>query len=225
MNMKEWDLSRVLAPFADVQSVILNNHRKHAFVKVYSRREAENVLINFNKDGRLPLRIRWGVGFGPRDCCNYQHGYSVIPIHRLTDADKKWSLNAQWGGTGGQPLTSGIVFEEPDIVVGEGVSSKAISQKMPTDSGKNGPTSRDVRIGGLIYQNPSQPFGQMATPIPPQGYPMQQQPQQSNMYGQSTLSPPPQQQAQPQTQAQQGFDPTAQLNSLMNMLNQQPQQQ
>ena len=225
MNMKEWDLSRVLAPFADVQSVILNNHRKHAFVKVYSRREAENVLINFNKDGRLPLRIRWGVGFGPRDCCNYQHGYSVIPIHRLTDADKKWSLNAQWGGTGGQPLTSGIVFEEPDIVVGEGVSSKAISQKMPTDSGKNGPTSRDVRIGGLIYQNPSQPFGQMATPIPPQGYPMQQQPQQSNMYGQSTLSPPPQQQAQPQPQAQQGFDPTAQLNSLMNMLNQQPQQQ
>lgn len=43
LNMKEWDLANVLKPFAEVQSVILNNSRKHAFVKVYSRHEAENV--------------------------------------------------------------------------------------------------------------------------------------------------------------------------------------
>ena len=37
MNMKEWDLSNLLRPYAEAQSIIMNNHRKHAFVKVYSR--------------------------------------------------------------------------------------------------------------------------------------------------------------------------------------------
>lgn len=236
MNMKEWDLASVMKPFAEVQSVILNNHRKHAFVKVYSRREAENVLQNFNRDGSLPLRTRWGVGFGPRDCCDYQHGFSIIPMHRLTDADKKWSVQAQWGGTGGQPLSTGVVFEEPDIIVGDGVSSKAISQKMPTDSGRNGPKSN--KESNNHYDSPQPMYGSM--PQPPQ----QQQQQtyaQPNMYDGRQNHPPmgnysgqhpqppigapmtSQAISPPQQQQQQNFDPTAQLNSLMNMLNQNQQ--
>ncbi|CAI4049432.1 hypothetical protein SKDZ_14G0780 [Saccharomyces kudriavzevii ZP591] len=224
LNMKEWDLANVLRPFAEVQSVILNNSRKHAFVKVYSRHEAENVLQNFNKDGALPLRTRWGVGFGPRDCCDYQHGYSIIPMHRLTDADKKWSVSAQWGGTSGQPLVTGIVFEEPDIIVGEGVSSKAISQKMPTDSGRNGPRSGKPNKSGSISSISPVPYGNASLASPPQQYaqPMIQQP-----YGYApNQSLPPQvpSAAAPPVPQQQQFDPTAQLNSLMNMLNQQQQQ-
>lgn len=223
MNMKEWDIANVLRPFAEVQSVILNNARKHAFVKVYSRKEAENVLLNFNKDGSSPLRTRWGVGFGPRDCCDYQHGYSIIPLHRLTDADKKWCVHAQWGGTGGQPLQGGVVFEEPDIIVGEGVSSKAISQKMPTDSGRNGPRSGKSNksttgtppmssYGTNQISSPNQMYAQMQQPYPLQGaapaYGQPQMPAPMAGYGQQ----PPQQQP---------FDATAQLNSLMSMLNQQ----
>ncbi|CCE86987.1 Piso0_005512 [Millerozyma farinosa CBS 7064] len=140
-NMDEKELAAVLRPFAEVQSVILNSERKHAFVKVYSRREAEQVITSFNKDNSLPLRTRWGVGFGPRDCCNYQHGISIIPISRLTDADRTWVVQAQWGGTGGQPLQSGMVIDEPDIEIGAGISSKAMSKKMPTNSARNGPKS------------------------------------------------------------------------------------
>jgi protein NRD1 len=140
-TMDEHQLAAVLKPFAEVQSVILNSERKHAFVKVYSRREAEQVITSFNKDGQLPLRTRWGVGFGPRDCCNYQHGISIIPIQRLTDADRAWVVKAQWGGTGGEPLQSGIVIDEPDIEIGAGISSKAMSKKMPTNSARNGPKS------------------------------------------------------------------------------------
>lgn len=253
MNMKEWDIAHILKPYADVQSVILNNHRKHAFVKVYSRHEAENVLMNFNLDGSYPLRTRWGVGFGPRDCCDYQNGYSIIPLHRLTDADKKWSLEAQWGGTNGQPLTSGMVFEEPDIIVGDGVSSKAISQRIPTDSSKNGPRSnRDDRRNGYNQYNQHQPVqsgyisgpNNMYNQLPPQqgggymgqngvyGQPMggfgtsqspQQQMLQQGPMGSTPMSnqqapppPPPQQQSQ-------ATDAQAQLNTLMNMLNQQQQ--
>ena len=48
----------------------------------------------------------------------------MIPISRLTDADRKWVLTAEYGGTGGIPLEGGMVMEEPDIEIGAGVSSK-----------------------------------------------------------------------------------------------------
>lgn len=140
-GMDERQLASHLRPYAEVQSIILNSERKHAFVKVYSRKEAEQVIESFNKDGALPLRTRWGVGFGPRDCCNYQHGVSIIPIQRLTDADRTWVVLAQWGGSGGQPLQGGMVLDEPDIEIGTGISSKAMSKKMPTNSARNGPKS------------------------------------------------------------------------------------
>jgi len=69
-------------------------------------------------------QIKWGVGFGPRDCFDYQSGVSVIEIERLTEADRKWALTAEYGGTGGIPITAGLVMEEPDIEIGAGISSK-----------------------------------------------------------------------------------------------------
>jgi protein NRD1 len=85
------------------------------------------------------------VGFGPRDCSDYQTGVSIIPINKLTDADRKWMLTAEYGGSGGKAIESGMVVEEPDIEIGQGVSSKAISRRMQTDKGgSNGPkSSRD----------------------------------------------------------------------------------
>jgi protein NRD1 len=35
-------------------------------------------------------------------------------------------VTAEYGGTGGQPLESGMVLEEPDIEIGAGVSSKGM---------------------------------------------------------------------------------------------------
>lgn len=102
------------------------------------------------------------MGFGPRDCSDYQTGISIIPIDRLTDADRKWMLTADYGGTGGKSIESGLVVEEPDIEIGAGVSSKgklsptlsgsftstlaynliAISRRMATDKGgQQGPRS------------------------------------------------------------------------------------
>lgn len=72
------------------------------------------------------MQTRWGVGFGPRDCSDYTTGVSIIPLDRLTDADRRWMLTATHGGTGGIPLTGGLVVEEPDIEIGQGVSSKGL---------------------------------------------------------------------------------------------------
>lgn len=101
------------------------------------------------------------MGFGPRDCSDYQTGISIIPIDRLTDADRKWMLTAEYGGSGGRSIETGLVVEEPDIEIGAGVSSKgdnlrvqrplpsnyadnqiAISRRMQTDKGgQQGPRS------------------------------------------------------------------------------------
>lgn len=51
-------------------------------------------------------------------------------------------LTAEYGGSGGKPIEAGMVVEEPDIEIGQGVSSKAISRRMQTDKGgNNGPKS------------------------------------------------------------------------------------
>jgi protein NRD1 len=69
-------------------------------------------------------QTRWGVGFGPREYHNYDNGVSVIPIKLLTEADRKWVVTAEYGGTGGEPIQEHLVIEEPDIEIGAGVSSK-----------------------------------------------------------------------------------------------------
>lgn len=58
----------------------------------------------------------------------------MIPIERLTEADRKWMLTAEYGGTGGRSIESGMVVEEPDIEIGAGVSSKGMSFSLPRPS-------------------------------------------------------------------------------------------
>jgi len=140
----EAELREIFSRFGEVQTCIVNKDKRHAFIKMYLRKDAVSAKEGMEKlrTADNALRTRWGVGFGPRDCSDYQTGVSVIPIHKLTDADRKWMLTAQYGGSGGKPIVSGMVVEEPDIEIGAGVSSKAISRRMQTDrGGAHGPRS------------------------------------------------------------------------------------
>ncbi|KAH6642254.1 hypothetical protein C7974DRAFT_98061 [Boeremia exigua] len=139
----EGEIRAIFSRFGRVQTCIVNQDKRHAFVKMLTRPDAVAA-----KEGMDSLQdpvaqskarqTRWGVGFGPRDCSDYSTGISVIPISRLTDADRKWALTAEHGGTGGRPLEGSMVIEEPDIEIGAGVSSKAISRRVPTDGGRAG---------------------------------------------------------------------------------------
>lgn len=178
----ESHLRSLFSPFGIVQTCIVNVDKRHAFVKMINRADAVRARDGMEqfKGGDMQLRTRWGVGFGPRDCSDYQTGISIIPIDRLTDADRKWMLTADYGGTGGQAIEPGMVVEEPDIEIGAGVSSKgklvhwcfafrassslelgsltlltAISRRMATDQGgKRGPQStRGDPIGFNRYDN------------------------------------------------------------------------
>jgi hypothetical protein len=74
--------------------------------------------------------VRWGVGFGPKDCFDFPSGESLIPLNRLTETDRKWLVTSKCGGTGGRPVVGGVVVEEPDIVIGEGFSSGSANKKI-----------------------------------------------------------------------------------------------
>ncbi|MDI1489246.1 MAG: hypothetical protein OHK93_008524 [Ramalina farinacea] len=137
-------LRSIFDKFGTVQTCIVNVDKRHAFVKMLTRDDAVRAKEGMERyrSQEMQLRTRWGVGFGPRDCSDYSTGISIIPIGRLTDADRKWILTAEYGGTGGKPLEGGMVVEEPDIEIGAGVSSKAISRRMVTDrGGQKGPIS------------------------------------------------------------------------------------
>lgn len=71
-------------------------------------------------------QINWAVGFGPTKYADYKLGESTLPIEVLTDADLKWLVTAEYGGTGGLEVQQGMVVEEPDIEIGAGPSSKGV---------------------------------------------------------------------------------------------------
>lgn len=147
VTCSEDELRRIFSAHGRVQTCIVNIDKRHAFVKMLTREEAiraKEAMEHYRTDS-MQLRTRWGVGYGPRDCSDYGTGVSVIPIGRLTDADRKWMLSAPYGGSGGEEIKGGLTVEEPDIEIGAGVSSKAISRRMQTDrSGQHGPrSSRD----------------------------------------------------------------------------------
>lgn len=144
----ENELRNIFGRFGSVQTCIVNKEKRHAFVKMFTRKDAVSAkeAMEEGRSGDASLRTRWGVGFGPRDCSDYATGVSVIPIHKLTEADRKWMLTAPYGGSGGKPIVHGLVVEEPDIEIGAGVSSKAISRRMQTDKGgSHGPKSSHHR--------------------------------------------------------------------------------
>ncbi|KAI9886051.1 MAG: hypothetical protein M1823_002124 [Watsoniomyces obsoletus] len=206
------ELRSIFERFGRVQTCIVNPEKRHAFVKMLSRPDAVAAKegMEMFRPSDMQLRTRWGVGFGPRDCSDYQTGISIIPIHRLTDADRKWMLTAEFGGSGGQPIEGGLVVEEPDIEIGAGVSSKAISRRMATDqSGKSGPrSSRNPNesplgggSGGRGRRHEREPGPDRdsvnAIAVPP---PHQQQPHYQESFQHEQQQSQPQQQPQQQQQ-------------------------
>lgn len=145
-NGSQQEISELFSRFGEVASCIPNREKRHAFVKMTTREHTLNAkagveaLQNANDRETMSVarQTKWGVGFGPRECFDYQKGESVIPISRLTEADMKWMLTAEYGGTGGRQLEPGMAIEEPDIEIGAGVSSKAMSKRIAPDGGHQG---------------------------------------------------------------------------------------
>ncbi|KAG8626003.1 hypothetical protein KVT40_006404 [Elsinoe batatas] len=141
-SAREAELRGIFERFGAVQTCIVNADKRHAFVKMCTRQGAVAAKQGMDELQRSQpntiskaRQTKWGVGFGPRECCDYSNGESIIPISSLTEADLKWALTAEYGGTGGQEVQPGLVMEEPDIEIGTGVSSKAMSKRVGPETG------------------------------------------------------------------------------------------
>ncbi|EME47566.1 hypothetical protein DOTSEDRAFT_50941 [Dothistroma septosporum NZE10] len=153
-NGTQQEIQDVFERYGRVQTCIANRDKRHAFVKMTTRNHAlaakagmeEMQTRNDREVMAIARQTKWGVGFGPRECCDYQRGESIIPIHKLTEADLKWLHTAEYGGTGGRSLEGGMVLEEPDIEIGAGVSSKAMSKRVGPEN--NAPAKRQREDGG-----------------------------------------------------------------------------
>ncbi|KAF7195684.1 Protein NRD1 [Pseudocercospora fuligena] len=154
-NGTQQEIQELFERFGRVQTCIANRDKRHAFVKMTTRQYAlaakQGMEDLQNRNDRETMNIarqtKWGVGFGPRECCDYQRGESTIPIHKLTEADMKWLLTAEYGGTGGKQVEGGMVLEEPDIEIGAGVSSKAMSKRVGPDNNPQPKKQKEDRGG------------------------------------------------------------------------------
>ncbi|THX88961.1 hypothetical protein D6D04_00024 [Aureobasidium pullulans] len=158
-NGNEAELRAIFGRFGPVQTCIANEDKRHAFVKMCNRQDAvaAKTAMETTRDPDVLAKARqtkWGVGFGPRECCDYSNGVSVIPIDTLTEADHKWMLTAEYGGTGGKEIVNHMVVEEPDIEIGAGVSSKAMSRRVGPDGGSHRGGRRGGRGGGRFNHQP-----------------------------------------------------------------------
>jgi len=151
------DLINKLKPYGEIQTCFLNGKKGHGFVKAYSRAEAENIIKTFNilsSQDPHELRVRWALGFGPRAYFNFDTGISTIPLYVITDSEKEWARNSEWGGTNGKDMNSGILFEEPDYNPNEvtkinnrrldfqdhaNISNKPLSQRQATELARTNP--------------------------------------------------------------------------------------
>lgn len=146
----ESHLRSLFENFGVVQTCVVNRHKCHAFIKMLRRQDAVKAHTGadwFDSD-EIRFRTRWGVGFGPHQCSDYRTGVSIIPLGRLTGADRKCLVASVYGGTGGLPPQSGMVIEEPDTEIGTGISSKAFDRMMATAGAKHGQRQGRVQSRG-----------------------------------------------------------------------------
>lgn len=198
------DLLNRLKPYGEIQTCFLNNKKGHGFVKAYSRAEAENIIKTFNilsSQDQHELRVRWALGFGPRAYFNFDSGISTVPLYVITEAEKQWAKNCEWGGTGGKEMVSGLLFEEPDYNPNEtnkinnkrldfldhgNISNKPLSQRKATELARTNPgvlNQRYAQQQQFLYGNHPQPQQAFPGLVPPPPPAQQIHPQQ--MYGNS----------------------------------------
>ncbi|KAG5461258.1 MAG: hypothetical protein BJ554DRAFT_6574, partial [Olpidium bornovanus] len=112
-------------------------------------RKADRVTIN-----DTVLKIGWSCGFGPKDIFDYINGASIIPLARLTDADRRWLTASRHGGFGARPIHGGVTIEEPDVIPGTGMASGA---KWATPGAASGEGPGRGRIPQAVVGSPPRP--------------------------------------------------------------------
>ncbi|KAG0266903.1 hypothetical protein BGZ95_002974 [Linnemannia exigua] len=117
-SISEKDLEAIFSPLGKIATLMVNQTKFNAFIKMTDRLDAERCKAELG--GTLvhgeTMKVGWGCGFGPRDCFDYTTGTGVIPLERLTETDRRWLANSVVGGFGpGEGIRGGVSVVEPNI--------------------------------------------------------------------------------------------------------------
>jgi hypothetical protein len=84
-------LRELLELHARIETVRLNTGKGQAFVKIATRQEAEQVkqILTGYRIGKHMFKIGWGCGYGPREHFNYTEGFTMFPISKIPENDKR----------------------------------------------------------------------------------------------------------------------------------------
>jgi protein NRD1 len=99
----------------DRVQIYTNFSNSRAVVKMRSHQDTINV-----REGIASFRLRgirsiqWGLGFSAHCYMDFSTGISTIPIGQVVGIERGMLLTAKHGGTGGFPIQSGMVVEEPN---------------------------------------------------------------------------------------------------------------
>ncbi|KAG0319877.1 hypothetical protein BGZ97_001245 [Linnemannia gamsii] len=117
-SVSEQELEAVFAPVGKIATLMVNQAKFNAFIKMTDRTDAERCKAELGGtlvQGEI-MKVGWGCGFGPRDCFDYTTGTGVIPLERLTETDRRWLANSVVGGFGpGEVIRGGVSVMEPNI--------------------------------------------------------------------------------------------------------------
>ncbi|CAO3565752.1 unnamed protein product [Mortierella alpina] len=117
-TISEQELEAIFAPKGQIATLIINQAKFNAFIKMADWTHAEQCKVELDRtmvQGEV-MKVGWGCGFGPRDCFDYTSGASIIPVDRLTDTDRRWLGQSIVGGFGvHEPIRGGVCIYEPNI--------------------------------------------------------------------------------------------------------------
>ncbi|KAF9949770.1 hypothetical protein BGZ72_008496 [Mortierella alpina] len=170
-TISEQDLEAIFAPKGQIATLIINQAKFNAFIKMADRTHAERCKVELDRtmvQGEV-MKVGWGCGFGPRDCFDYTSGESIIPVDRLTDTDRRWLGQSIVGGFGiHEPIRGGVCIYEPNIEP-VGPDGREALPRRGGGGGGGGPggmtAARGGRggggVGGFAGRGRGRGFGQM----------------------------------------------------------------
>ncbi|KAJ3097130.1 hypothetical protein HDU97_005132 [Phlyctochytrium planicorne] len=147
VNVSKELIREVFETEGRVETVMINYPKFNAFIKLMTREEADKARLALNRTvhNGATFKVGWGCGFGPKDIFDYSNGYTILPINRMSESDRRW-ISA--GIRGGGPIEGGTVVEEPNVGSFPARDTEYGKDQMPpVDENASGPNSGGMGRG------------------------------------------------------------------------------
>ncbi|KAJ3303503.1 hypothetical protein HDV03_003780 [Kappamyces sp. JEL0829] len=121
-----------------VETIRVNNVKANAFVKMATRKEAEQTREAFQgfQIEQGALKIGWACGYGPKENFSFTDGVTFYSISKIPDQERSYIESSY--PRGGGSIKGGTVMEEPNVPVDLAMSSRGSARSGAERGGYEG---------------------------------------------------------------------------------------